>query len=214
MQTFGADALLWRALALATPATVLVMLAVARGWTDRLDQRLFNGLQFSSTKPSGKPKKLATAARDIVALGGDMLRILFVLGCVLGLLADHRAASAAALFAIVAAARLSLFLLKRIVRRPRPDVDRHVVATFTSSFPSGHTFMAVVTYLTAAMLIPIGMPAILVAVAMAFAMILSLAIGIVRIALGVHWPTDVVAGWCAGIAWTSGSLLLADHLLS
>jgi len=63
------------------------------------------------------------------------------------------------------------------------------------------------------MLIPIGMPAILVAVAMAFAMILSLAIGIVRIALGVHWPTDVVAGWCAGIAWASGSLLLANHLL-
>jgi len=213
MQTFGGDALLSRTLIVATPVTALVMLAVARGWTDRLDRQLFARLQFAMTKPDGRPRKLGTAARDIVALGGDTLRILFVLGCVLGLIADDRMVAAAALFGVIAVARLSLFLLKRVVRRPRPDVDRQAVVTFTSSFPSGHTFMAVVTFLTAAMLIPLGMPAILVWMAIGFALLVSLAIGIVRVALGVHWPTDIVAGWCAAIAWTSGSLLLVDRLL-
>jgi undecaprenyl-diphosphatase len=213
MQTFGNDAWLWRVLGIAAPLTALVMLAVARGWTDELDRRLFRRLQFSMTRADGRSKKLGSAARDIVALGGDMLRILFVLGCALALLADHRATTAMVLVGIVAVARLSLFLLKRVVRRPRPDVDRQAVATFTSSFPSGHTFMAVITYLTAAIVIPVGMPAPLVALAGGFALVVALLIGIVRVALGVHWPTDVIAGWCAAIAWTSGSLLLVDRLV-
>jgi undecaprenyl-diphosphatase len=201
--------LLWSA-----PATVLVMLAVARGWTDQLDRTLFGRLLFATTHPDGSPRRLATAARDIVALGGDALRILFVLGCASGLVADGRGAIAAVLLAVVAVARLSLFLLKRIVRRPRPDIDRQAVVTFTSSFPSGHTFMAVVTYLAAAILIPAGMPAILIETAIGFALVVASMIGLVRVALGVHWPTDVVAGWFAGIAWTSGSLLLVDRLLN
>ena len=207
------DARLWQTFAIATPVTALVMLSVARGWSDRLDDRLFGRLRFSMQHADGAPRRLATAARDLIALGGDMLRILFTAGCVMGLLADGRMKAAVLLFAIVAVARLSLFLLKRIVRRPRPDIDRQAVVTFTSSFPSGHTFMAVVTYLAAALLIPVGMPAMLVAVAVGFALVLSLAIGVVRVALGVHWPSDIVAGWFAGLAWTSGSLLLVDAVL-
>lgn len=208
------DAWLWISLAWSVPATALVMLAVARGWTDRLDQRLFDRLRFATSHTDGRPKRLATAARDIVALGGDALRIVFLLGCMLGLVADGRAATAVALFAVVAVARLSLFLLKRIVRRPRPDVDAQAVVTFTSSFPSGHTFMALVTYLAAAILIPAGMPTILTDTMIAFALAVASMIGVVRVALGVHWPTDIVAGWCMAIAWTSGSLLLVDYLLN
>jgi undecaprenyl-diphosphatase len=213
MHISGSDAWLWRALTVTAPLTALVMIAVARGWTDALDRHLFGRWQFSTTRPDGRPKKLGSAARDIVALGGDMLRILFVLGCVAGLVADRRATAAGLLVGIVVIARLSLFLLKRIVRRPRPDVDRQAVVTFTSSFPSGHTFMAVVTYLTAAILIPVGMPAPLVALAIGFALVVAFLVGIVRIALGVHWPTDVAAGWCAGVAWTGAAMLLADRLL-
>ncbi len=211
--TSAQDAWLWQALATSLPITMLVMLAVARGWTDRIDARLFEASHFALQHPDGSPKRLATAARDLIALGGDMVRLLFVAGCVLALVADRRAITAAALTAIVAVARLSLFLLKRVVRRPRPDVDRQAVVTFTSSFPSGHTFMAVVTYATAAILITAGMPGALVATATGFALLLSLAIGIVRVALGVHWPTDIVAGWFAAIGWTSGSLLLIGDLL-
>jgi len=214
MPAAGTPAWLWDVFAVTTPATALTMLAVARGWTDRADRRLFDRLQFAATRADGKPRRLATAARDIVALGGDTLRILFVLGCVLGLIADRRATTAAALFGVAAVARLSLFLLKRVVRRPRPDVDRQAVVTFTSSFPSGHTFMAVVTFLAAAILIPVGMPPMLVDVAIGFALIAALLIGVVRVALGVHWPTDVAAGWLAAIAWTCGSLLLVGRLLN
>ena len=211
--TSALDAWSWQALAISAPVTALVMFAVARGWSDRLDARLLRALHFPLQHPDGKPKRLATAARDLIALGGDMVRLLFLGGCVLGLVADGRTTTAVALTAIVAVARLSLFLLKRVVRRPRPDVDRQAVVTFTSSFPSGHTFMAVVTYATAAILITAGMPCALVATAIGFSLLLSLAIGVVRVALGVHWPTDIVAGWFAAIGWTSGSLLLIGHML-
>ena len=206
------DVWLWRLFAVTTPMAALVMLAVARGWTDGLDDRLFRRVRVPVRPADARPRRMATAARDLVALGGDMVRILFVAGCALGLLADDRATTAAAFVGIVAVARLSLFLIKRVVRRPRPDIDRQAVVTFTSSFPSGHTFMAVVTFLAAAILIPVGMPAPLLGVAIGFALVTALAIGIVRIALGVHWPTDILAGWIAAIAWTSGSLLLVDRL--
>jgi undecaprenyl-diphosphatase len=189
---------------------VLVALAVAGGVTARADAWLLDRLRLPPPRDDGKPTRIVTALRDLTALGGDTLRLLFVLACLFGLAADHRAAAGTALLAILVVARLSLFVLKRIVRRPRPDAAMAGVATYTSSFPSGHTFLAVVVYLSAALLIPVAAPPAVLMTAVAFALALSLSIGATRIALGIHWPTDVIAGWCAGIAWVSGCILIVD----
>ncbi len=192
-------------------ATALVMLAVASGVGARADAWLLDRLRYRPTpRGDGKPTRITTAMRDLTALGGDTLRQIFVLACLFGLIANHRAAAGWALVAILVVARIALFVLKRIVRRPRPDLGDPGVATYTSSFPSGHTFLAVVVYLSAALLIPAGAPSAVLMTGVVFALVLGLAIGMTRVALGIHWPSDVIAGWCAGIAWVSGCILIVD----
>jgi undecaprenyl-diphosphatase len=189
--------------------SAVTILAVARGWTMDIDRRLLDLLRRRTiVRADARPTRFASATRDLTALGGDTLRTLFVLACLFGLAADHRAADGVALVAISIVARIALFVLKRIVRRPRPAVAAPGVATYTSSFPSGHTFMAVVVYLSAALLVPMDAPAAVVATGVAFALALGLAIGATRMALGIHWPSDVLAGWALGVAWVTGCILI------
>lgn len=188
--------------------TLILTLSVARGWSAELDLRLFEALRHSSPlRPDGKPKRLTTAMRDMTALGGDTLRLLLLATCVLALGCDDRWETAAALLGIFTSARLGLFVLKAAVRRPRPPSDGGVV-TYTSSFPSGHTFMAGVLFLAAAILLPTGQSTALTWFGIGFALVVSLLIGGTRMSFGIHWPSDVLVGWLAAIAWTSGALLL------
>ena len=146
--------------------------------------------------------------RDLSALGGDTLRLLILLALMIGLCAARRATCAWALLAIFGTARVALLALKRLARRARPELVAHHVVTYTSSFPSGHTFMAVVLFLSAALLVPVAQPHAVQAAAIGLALATSLAIGATRIVLGIHWPSDVLAGWLAGIAWAIGCVLL------
>ena len=206
---YGNSGALWRAFECTGLATVLVMIAVARGWLNAFDEKLLAAARHRQPmRADGKPKRLTTAARDLTALGGDTLRLLFLVCCMSGLTGAGRARAAFALLAIFALARLALFVLKAAVRRPRPDVTGHGIATYTSSFPSGHTFMTVVLFLAAALLIPRGAMDAIVSLGVTLALVISLAIGLTRMSFGIHWPSDVVAGWLAGIAWTSGCVLV------
>ena len=190
-------------------ATAGVAAAVATGVSTRADAWLLDRLRHvPPPRADGKPTRLVSAMRDLTALGGDTLRLLFVLACLFGLIADHRAGAGWALVAIFVSARITLFGLKRIVRRPRPDAAGHGVATYTSSFPSGHTFLSVVVYLSAALLIPDGAPPAVLVTGVTIALLLGVSVGLTRVALGIHWPSDVVAGWCAGIAWVSACILI------
>lgn len=194
---------------IASIGTVLVTLAVWRGWSARTDAWLLDRLRHRpAPRADGKPARSTAAMRDLTALGGDTLRTLFVLACLFGLIADRRAATGWTLIAISICARLALFAVKRIVRRARPDAGPQGLATYTSSFPSGHTFLAVTVYLSAAILIPIGASPQTMAAGIASALLLAAAIGTTRVAFGIHWPSDVLAGWCLGIAWVTGCVLI------
>jgi undecaprenyl-diphosphatase len=92
--------------------------------------------------------------------------------------------------------RLTVDGLKLVVGRPRPDFDLHPVATSSSSFPSGHSANSMAVYVAIAL---IAMPGQWRRPAMVAALSLSLAIGITRIFLGVHWPSDVIGGWALGL---------------
>lgn len=197
------------AFAVALPLALALIAAVARGWTHALDARLLAMLSAPAPPaPPAKPTRLTTAMRDLSALGGDTLRLLFLLALAIALFAARRATCAWLLLAIFGAARVALLALKRLARRARPDLVAHHVVTYTSSFPSGHTFMAAVLFLSTALLVPVAQSHAVQATGVALALATSLAIGATRIVLGIHWPSDVLAGWLAGIAWTLGCVLL------
>jgi undecaprenyl-diphosphatase len=100
---------------------------------------------------------------------------------------------------------------KYVVARSRPDLEPHLVAVKTSSFPSGHATSSMIFYLTLALVLTAGTrwrgPAA------AAAIILSLLIGTSRVMLGVHWPSDVVGGWAFGLLWVLLTLRLAERFV-
>jgi undecaprenyl-diphosphatase len=104
-------------------------------------------------------------------------------------------------------------LLKYAFARPRPDFVTHAARVFTTSFPSGHATLSAITYLTmGALLARIHHSLAIRIYLMSVAVFLILLIGMSRIYLGVHYPTDVLGGWCIGAAWAMGWWVLMAWL--
>lgn len=178
---------------------------VSEGETQSLDETLLLALRspVDSNDPRG-PAWVEELGRDFTALGGAGVLVLVYLGALGYLLLARR--YRAALFASVAVPGGILLstLMKLGFDRPRPDLVPHDSMVYTASFPSGHAMMSAVTYLTlAALLIRIQPRLRLKAYILGLAILLTLLVGISRVYLGVHWPTDVLAGWTAGAAWAA-----------
>ncbi|TLD71844.1 phosphatase PAP2 family protein [Phragmitibacter flavus] len=165
-----------------------------------------------NTLPVG-PHWLPEATRDITALGGGTI-ITLVTIAVLGFfwLRGKHALMWLVLASVVGGGFIST-TLKNLFDRERPSVVEHLTTVTSPSFPSGHSMLAAVTYLTLGALLarttrnPYEKAYYLVG-----AVALSVLIGISRIYLGVHYPTDVLAGWCAGLVWASLCVMAARWL--
>ena len=102
-------------------------------------------------------------------------------------------------------------LQKYWIARARPDLEAHLVVVKTSSFPSGHANSAMIFYLTIALILTQGTRWRDVAVALAI--LLALLVGLSRVMLGVHWPSDVAGGWAFGMLWVLLTLRLAQRFV-
>lgn len=115
------------------------------------------------------------------------------------------------LIAITLIGRGASELQKYWIARGRPDLEPHLVAVKTSSFPSGHATSSMIFYLTMALALSAGTR--WHRISAAAAIVLSLLIGISRVMLGVHWPSDVIGGWAFGLLWVLVTLRLARRSL-
>jgi len=176
---------------------------MAEGETTAIDQRLLLLLRTPGdpNNPIGS-KGVEEAVRDLTALGGTTLVTLVSVVAVLTFLFHKRHRHAAVLAAAVCLAWISSETTKSIYHRPRPDLVPHEVYVYSGSFPSGHSTLSAATYLTLAMLVAsLETRRRTKALAYGLAGFILVGVGFSRIYLGVHFPSDVLAGWCLGAAW-------------
>ncbi len=176
---------------------------VAEGEVHVVDETILLALRNPADRsdPLG-PAWLQEAARDITSLGSFSVLFLVTAIVVIYLLILRRYASVTLLIVSIVGGALLNTALKMGFDRPRPDLVPHEARTFTASFPSGHAMMAAVTFLVIGALLARVQPRRRLRVfVMGMAVLLAMLVGLTRIYLGVHWPSDVVAGWTVGSAW-------------
>jgi undecaprenyl-diphosphatase len=168
-----------------------------------MDPRLAGDRQCAArlvVQPAQASPAILTLLRFVTELGSWWFTLLIAAVTALLLLARGERRRCAALVAVVLFGRLSVDLLKLWFDRARPTLVDYDVVTHSVSFPSGHAGNSAITFLAIALitgsLFRNGTVRLLGAAALIFA------IGLTRPMLGVHWPTDVLAGWAWGVAWT------------
>jgi undecaprenyl-diphosphatase len=187
---------------------------VQEGDTLRFDRAMIRSLRTANdpNQPIG-PTWLTEVARDMTALGGVAV-ISLVTFTVVGFLflSDKHGEMWLVIVATGGGLILSL-ILKHLYHRPRPDLVAHLSAAYTSSFPSGHSMLSAVVYLTLGTLLSqfvtkrrIKLYLITVAMTVTFL------VGVSRVFMGVHYPTDVLAGWTAGLTWALVCWMVARDL--
>ncbi|MFG1182297.1 phosphatase PAP2 family protein [Xanthobacter versatilis] len=196
----------------ATAFYVFVKVAdeVLEGATGQLDRGILLALR-NPTDPSDPigPPWLEEAMRDFTALGGtSVLTLLTILVAVFLIMTRKRHAAWLVLLSVAGGTALSQ-ILKWGFDRPRPDLVPHGMAVYSQSFPSGHAMLSAVVYLTLGALLARTQARTRVKVFfLGSAAALTVIVGISRIYLGVHWPTDVLGGWALGAAWACSCWLL------
>ena len=188
---------------------------VLEGETFRFDEAILLALRQPGNLavPIG-PAWLTHAVDDITSLGGVTVLTLLTVLITVYLLLDRRWQIALFVFSSVLTGWLASTLLKILGARPRPDVVPHLVEVSDLSFPSGHAMVSAVTYLTLGALVArtqrYRSTRIFV---MGAGVFLAVIVGLSRVYLGVHYPTDVFAGWCAGALWALGCWLISKRFI-
>lgn len=160
------------------------------------------------------PAWVEAAFRDITSLGGTTVLAAVTLATLGYLLLAGKRTTALLVAVAVGGGTILSSILKSGFERPRPDLVAHLVEVSSQSFPSGHAMLATVTWLTLGTLLATVQPTRrLKAYVLAVGIALALLVGTSRVYLGVHWPTDVLAGWCIGTAWALACWLVAGALV-
>ena len=156
------------------------------------------------------PLWLEGAVRDITSLGSMIVLVLISAAAICYLLLIRKVSEALFVLVAVGGGQILSSLLKLGIDRPRPYLVSHLATVQTLSFPSGHAMLSAVTYLTLGSLLARIVPGMATKIyVLGLAVLIALMVGASRVFLGVHWPSDVLAGWCAGFAWAMLCWLVA-----
>ncbi len=176
---------------------------VVEGTTAAFDRSILLALRNAqdASQPFGPPW-FQEMMRDFTALGSTGVLVLVTAAAAGFLSLEGKRRASLALVLSVAGGMLISQLAKMGLDRPRPDLVPHATVVYTASFPSGHSMMSAAVYLTLGALVARTRRIRRVKVfVLVVAVSLSLLVGVSRVYLGVHWPTDVLAGWAVGAAW-------------
>ncbi|MEO6198632.1 MAG: phosphatase PAP2 family protein [Sphingomicrobium sp.] len=189
------------ALAAALAAIWLTMLLHGTG---PLDQRVYEALYV------GRDPALVSAARFVTFFGEPT--VLIIAGLIFAFVMWRRGhlRTGLTLVAVTMIGRAVSELQKYEVHRVRPALEPHLVLVKSQSFPSGHSASSMIFYLTLALVLTHRSR--WRHLAAAGAIVVSLLIGMSRVMLGVHWPSDVIGGWTFGLLWVLLTLQIAEHL--
>lgn len=197
---------LWAFIALASE--------VSEGDTRTVDETILLAMRNPADRadPFG-PLWLEEMARDYTALGGMGIVVLVSGVTCLYMALSRRWTMLWLILAVVVGSLLLNLLLKAGFDRPRPDLVPRGMVVYHASFPSGHAMTAASVYLTlGALLARIQRYRFQAVLIMGTAILVTILVGISRVYLAVHWPSDVVAGWVAGTIWASSCSLIAWKL--
>ncbi len=152
------------------------------------------------TDPLG-PAWFEEAVRDVTALGSFTILLMILLFAVALLAMSGRKGAAVIVAISVVGGEILSTIFKNIFNRTRPDFT-DPARVLSASFPSGHAALSAVVYLTLGTILAGSTDKLSLRIFyLGVAGFLTLIVGISRLYLGVHFPTDVLAGWALGIAW-------------
>jgi len=199
---------------IAALAFLAVALLVAAGDAASFDEAVLLAFREDADRddPLGS-HQVEEIARDVTGLGGTAVLTGLTLAVVVAFALRRKWHVAVYVALAVAGGALASSMLKQLFDRPRPDLVAHGQDVYTASFPSGHSMLSAVTFLTlGALLAGAQQERHMRAYVLALAILLTVAVGVSRVYLGVHWPTDVLGGWAAGAAWALACWALARQL--
>ena len=202
---FSVCLLLWGFLALASE--------VMEGDTKALDTRILVSLRNADdpSRPIG-PAWVESALLDLTAIGGPTVLALVVFAVVGFLALQTRYHTALVVLITAASGEVANIAIKNAFMRPRPTVVPHLREAFSTSFPSGHAMESAIIYLTlGAMLMRLAERRITKLYCMGMAIFVTFLVGMSRVYLGVHYPTDVLGGWIFGFMWASLCWLVSQR---
>lgn len=176
---------------------------VAEGETQNFDNSILKSIREpDNTSQPIFPSWVTTMMRDITSLGSGTVIVLFTFITIGYLLLQKNFRWLWIILIATIGGALLVWGLKEFIGRTRPTVVTHLIEEKSFSFPSGHSMMSAIVYLTqSALLAKIEKSRKTKIYIISVALVLTFLIGISRIYLGVHYPTDVLAGWVAGISW-------------
>ncbi len=187
---------------------------VLEGDSNALDLRILLAMRADGSATIGSNAAgIQAILRDITALGSSVVLAGVAVVVVLYLVVAGRRSAAWFVLLATGSGGLATVVLKWMFDVPRPRLMAHGDYVLSSSFPSGHTMASAVVYLTVGALLTELLPERRLKVyVMTIAALLTGMVGISRVYLGVHWPTDVLAGWAGGAFWAVTWWLLAKRL--
>jgi undecaprenyl-diphosphatase len=190
----------------------LLAARVNRGHTAQWDEQILRALRRADDQAVlVGPRWLQEAGLDVTALGSPLVLGICIITSVGFLYFEGQRRVAILTMLTTGGGALLSLALKELFTRPRPDVVPHLREVVNSSFPSGHSMGAAVVYLTLGTMFMKSFRSRRAKIfCLTLAVLLTVAVGVSRVYLGVHYPSDVLGGWVAGISWSLGCWALGE----